>query len=73
MGYPMACSSAQVSLINSQRYQQDSDVVYVINAVYAAAFAIHKTLVSTCGKLHIAWAAVRLWKQTKSIQPHLLS
>ncbi|CAG5116932.1 unnamed protein product, partial [Candidula unifasciata] len=33
MGYPMAYS----------------DVVYVINAVYAAAYAIHKTLESTCG------------------------
>lgn len=57
MNYPYACPSSAVNLINSPRYQQDTGVVYVINAVYAAAFAIDETLKDICGKLSIYYTS----------------
>lgn len=50
MGYPRPCGLSLPSIINSPLYQQDSGVVYVINAVYAAAFGIHETLKEKCGE-----------------------
>ncbi|XP_059149160.1 uncharacterized protein LOC131936264 [Physella acuta] len=51
MGYPRACSLTPASIITSPGYQQDPGVVFVINAVYSAAFALHETLKLKCGKL----------------------
>ncbi|XP_055861139.1 uncharacterized protein LOC106076542 [Biomphalaria glabrata] len=54
MGYPRACSLAATTILNSPLYQQDPGVVYVINAVYAAAFALDATLKQKCGLQYTA-------------------
>ncbi|KAH9515187.1 hypothetical protein Btru_019453 [Bulinus truncatus] len=54
MGYPKHCSTAPTSVITAPRYQRDPRVFHVINAVYAAAFALDKTLEDKCGKGYTA-------------------
>ncbi|CAL1541550.1 unnamed protein product [Lymnaea stagnalis] len=54
MGYPRPCPLPTSGVISSPLYQQDSGVVYVINAVYAAAFGIHETLKEKCGEGYTA-------------------
>ncbi|RUS75058.1 hypothetical protein EGW08_017194, partial [Elysia chlorotica] len=44
LGYPQACSPTLSDIITTSGYQQDQGVAYVMDAVYAAAFALHETL-----------------------------
>ncbi|XP_012940321.1 uncharacterized protein LOC101850490 [Aplysia californica] len=50
MGYPRQCPLSLQSIIDSRGYQQDPGVVYVMNAIYAAAYGLHATLQQYCGK-----------------------
>lgn len=47
--YPSRCSAAPDRIITSPRYKQDTGIIHVINAVYAAAYGIDAALKEVCG------------------------
>ncbi|GFO19837.1 metabotropic glutamate receptor 3 [Plakobranchus ocellatus] len=54
MGYPRPCPLTPSDTINQPNYQQDQGVAYVMDAVYAAAFGLHETLLERCGNDYTA-------------------
>ncbi|KAL3856574.1 hypothetical protein ACJMK2_011309 [Sinanodonta woodiana] len=47
--YPGRCPSTPQNIVVSPRYKQDTVILHVINAVYAAAYGIDKALREVCG------------------------
>lgn len=48
--YREKCSATPEKVVNSPRYKQDTGIIHVINAVYAAAYGLDAVLKSTCGE-----------------------
>ncbi|WAR03383.1 GRM7-like protein [Mya arenaria] len=48
--YPTRCSATPRNIVSSQRYKQDTGIIHVINAVFAAAYGLDSALREECGE-----------------------